>query len=54
MFSLLQSSDVIFDAIIPEWALAIFCKHNNFSKSQALQTLHLQAQALIDKSDTEM
>lgn len=46
-----NSSDIIFDLLIPEWALAIFCKEYNCTRSEALERLRLQSVALGNRSD---
>lgn len=46
-----QSSDVIFDLILPEWALAAFCKKFNCTRTEALETLKLQQAADMNISD---
>lgn len=51
---ILQSTDVIFDAILPEWALSVFCKKFDFTRCEALETLKLQSQALSNVSDSEL
>ncbi|KAG4065692.1 hypothetical protein HA402_012370 [Bradysia odoriphaga] len=43
-------SDIIFDLLIPEWALAIFCKRFDFSRSEALERFRLQTVALSNSS----
>ncbi|XP_037052009.1 uncharacterized protein LOC119085657 isoform X2 [Bradysia coprophila] len=43
-------SDIIFDLLIPEWALAIFCKRFHCTRSEALERLRLQTVVLSQNS----
>ncbi len=44
---------MIFDAILPEWAFAEFCKEFNVAKTEAVQIIKKQNQALIDAEETD-
>lgn len=39
---------MIFDVILPEWALAEFCKELDVTRTEAVQIIKNQNQALID------
>lgn len=43
---------MIFDAILPEWALAEFCKEFHFTRTEAVQIIKNQNQALIEDDET--
>lgn len=51
---ILQYLDVIFEAILPEWAFEIFCKKFDCTRLEALERLHVQATAWANQSDSEM
>lgn len=53
VFITLQSTDIIFDAILPEWALAELCKELNVTRAEAVQVIKNQNIAIIEaeKSD---
>lgn len=42
--------DIIFDSIIPEWALRIFCVHFGYARAEAVQRLKMQ---LLLTNDSE-
>ncbi len=50
----MQSSDVIFDAILPEWAFAAFCKKYNLTRHEAFKIIKLQCLIEMVKYDDEM
>lgn len=50
----LQSTEVIFDAILPEWALAVFCKKFNLTRIEAVERLKFQSQALIEIGESDI
>lgn len=52
-FLYLQSTEVIFDSILPEWALAAFCKQFKSTRSEAIQRIKLQSKYLIEMNDSE-
>lgn len=45
-----QSTDVIFDAILPEWALAEFCREYNLTRTEAVQVIKNQNEGLMNSS----
>lgn len=47
------SSDIIFDCILPEWALRIFCKKFDFTRSESVKYLQRQTAVMNNMSDSE-
>ncbi len=47
-FQTLQSTEVIFDSILPEWALAAFCKQFKLTRFEAIERMKLQSKYLIE------
>lgn len=53
-FFIFQSTDIIFDAILPEWALAIFCKKFSLIRYEAVEKLKWQSKALLEISESDI
>lgn len=48
-----QSTEVIFDAILPEWTLAAFCKKFKLARREAIEKIKLQSKYLIEMNDSD-
>lgn len=53
IFYVLQSTDIIFDSILPEWALAAFCEQFKMTRFEAVERIKRQSQYLIDTNDSD-